>query len=331
MTQVTTISHNSQSYDLNIGLPFKHLDSDPLKALQEICIDDIFLPNEKKAGEYKLEKKAEYKALLDKSNLSNKKYLNRCSTADFGYDWDNLIDLIKKNINEACIHLLHLRRKRSEIEQYQILGAANNGHVAAMYYIGTALSDGQDDNCLFWLSMAHNRGHLGACFEISKYLSRNKNFLDSLRCLIISADSGFDIAYITLFDISIITNMLKIQDLSSIEAMLDELLQVSNYSGARYFKGIISLLQEKRIEGKSLLKSFMQVPKRQLQQNKVDDSYDRQIQMINSFIENLIQDIDTGIPLLNAINHQSNEANFSNFKTHDELVKEVDKKLRVSD
>jgi len=330
MTQVTTISHNNKSYDLNIGLPFKHLDSDPLKALQEIFIDDILLPNGKKAGEYKLEKKVEYKALFDKSNLSNKKYLNTCSIVDFGYEWDKLIDLIKKNINEACIHLLHPRRKRSEIEQYQILGAASNGHVAAMFYIGTALSDGQDDNCLLWLSMAHNRGHLGACYEMSRYFARNKNFLDSLRCLIISADSGFDIAYITLFDISIITNMLKIQDLSSIETILDELLQVSNYSGARYFKGILSLLQEKRIEGKALLKSFMQTPKRQLRQNEVDDFYDNQIQMISNFIENLIQDIDTGIPLLNAINDRSNEANFANFESYDELVKEVDKQLRFS-
>ncbi|WP_062034271.1 hypothetical protein [Acinetobacter sp. BMW17] len=243
MTKETSvISHNSKEYQLNIGSSFKNLDGDPVKAIYEVCIEDIILPNGKTAGEYKLEKKLEYESCNIKLDSSNKQYLNRCSLIEFRCNWDDLITVAKKQINNACVHLLLPRRKRSEEEQYQILKAASNGHINAMYYIGTALSDGQDENCLLWLSMAHNRGHLGACYAIAMYLARNKNFIDSLRCLLISADSGLDLAYLNLFDITVITNMFQIKDVLALETMLEELLKVSDYSTARYFKGMLLLL-----------------------------------------------------------------------------------------
>lgn len=331
MTKETSvISHNSKEYLLNIGSSFKNLDSDPAKAIYEVCIEDIILPNGKTAGEYKLEKKIEYDALQMKLDSSSKKYLNRCSLIDFKCNWDDLITLCKKEINDACVHLLLPRRKRSEQEQYQILKAASNGHITAMYYIGTALSDGQDDNCLLWLSMAHNRGHLGACYAISMYLARNKNFLDSLRCLIISADGGLDLAYLNLFDITIITNMFKIEDTPALETMLEELLKGSNYSSARYFKGMLLLLQGKRKEGAALLTSFMKAPKKPLPKNTVDIAYDNQVQILKNFIENILRDLSSGTRLLNTIANRSSEANFVNFQHYDELVKELDKELRSS-
>jgi len=329
MTKETAmISHNGKEYQLNIGSSFKNIGSDPVKAIYEVCIEDIILPNGETAGKYKLEKKIEYDSQHIKVDSSSKKYLNRCSLIDFKCNWDELIALGKQQINDACAHLLLPRRKRSEEEQYQILKAASNGHIAAMYYIGTALSDGQDDNCLLWLSMAYNRGHLGACYEIAMYLSRNNNFLDSLRCLIISADRGFDPAYLTLFDISILTNMLKIRDRSALEIMIEELLRASKYSSARYFKGMLLLLQGKQTAGAALLVSFMKAPKKQLSQNTVSNDYDQQVQILKSFIENILKDINSGILLLNAISNRSEEANFFNFKQYDELVEKVDKKLR---
>ncbi len=329
MTKHTTvIFHNNKEYQLNIGSSFKNLDSDLAKAIYEVCVEDIILPNGKTAGEYKLEKKIEYDALRMKLDSSNKKYLDKCSLIDFQCHWDDLISLCKKEINDACAHLLLPRRKRTEQEQYQILKAASNGHITAMYYIGTALSDGEDDNCLLWLSMAHNRGYLAAAYAISVYLARNKNFLDSLRCLIISTDGGLDLAYLSLFDISIITNMFKIEDMPALETMLEELLEVSNYSSARYFKGMLSLLQGKQKEGTALLTSFMKAPKKPLSRNTVDVVYDNQVQILKNFIENLIRDISSEIPLLNALANRSREANFVNFQHYDELVKGVDKVLR---
>lgn len=325
--EISVISHNSKEYQLNIGSSLKNTDSGLAKTIYEVCIEDIILPNGKTAGAYKLEKKIEYESLRIKLDPSSKKYLNRCSLIDFKCNWDDLIALGKKQINDACVHLLLPRRKRSEKEQYQILQAASNGHITAMYYIGTALSDDQDDNCLLWLSMAHNRGHLGACYAIAMYLARNKNFLDSLRCLIISADGGLDLAYLTLFDISIITNMFKIEEISALEIMLEELLKASNYSSARYFKGMLLLLQGKQREGTALLTSFLKAPKKQLPKNTVDIVYDNQVQILKNFIENVLQDISSGIPLLNAITDRSNEANFSNFNHYDELVKQVDREL----
>ncbi len=331
MTKHTTvIVHNNKEYLLNIGSSFKNLDSDPVKAIYEICVEDIILPNGKTAGTYKLEKKIEYDALRMKLDLSNKKYLDKCSLIDFKCNWDDLITLGKREINDACAHLLMPRRKRSEQEQYQILKAASNGHITAMYYIGTALSDGQDDNCLLWLSMAHNRGHLGAAYAISMYLARNKNFIDSLRCLLISADSGLDLAYLNLFDITVITNMFQIEDVLALETMLEELLKVSDYSTARYFKGMLLLLQGKQKEGITLLKSFMVAPKKPLSRNKVDTVYDNQVQIVQNFIENILLDLSSGKTLLNTLANRTDEANFINFQHYDELVKGIDKTLRVS-
>ena len=117
MTKHTTvIVHNNKEYLLNIGSSFKNLDSDPVKAIYEICVEDIILPNGKTAGTYKLEKKIEYDALRMKLDLSNKKYLDKCSLIDFKCNWDDLITLGKREINDACAHLLMPRRKRSEQE-----------------------------------------------------------------------------------------------------------------------------------------------------------------------------------------------------------------------
>ena len=123
------------------------------------------------------------------------------------------------------------------IDQNEILKAASNGHVGAMYWIGTALRDIKDDNCLLWLSMAHNRRHVGACYEMAEHIASKGNHIEALRCLIVSADGGCDHAYMGIFDIDVLINMFKIKQVSLLGNRLEE-LAAPHWSCAGYLKGM---------------------------------------------------------------------------------------------
>ncbi len=291
--QTTSVSHNDAIYTIGINGWLKHLHSDLSEALFEIATEDIQLPNGQKAGIYKAEKKAEYYAQPDRSCSSAKKYLNSCSQRDFGLEWDKLISKVKQIISDKCVPILVARHKPSVTERYEILKAASNGHVGAMYWIGTALRDSKDDNCLLWLSMAHNRGHVGACYEMAAHLASKGNHIEALRCLIVSADGGCDLAFMSIFDFDILINMLKTKQVSLLENMLDE-LAATHSSSARYLKGMLMLFQGKETEGLSVLEAFSKGPKKQPPKDDIDMVYENQIKMISSFVDGLLADIALG-------------------------------------
>ena len=320
--QTTTVSHNDATYDLSIGNWLQHLNSSLSEALHEIATEDIVLPNRQKAGIYKTEKRAEYNALPGKSCSSAKKYLNSCSLRDFRLEWDTLISMIKQKINDSCIKLLVAQRQLSLTEQDQIHKAASNGHIAAMYWIGNYLRRRKDDNCLQWLSMAHNRGHVGACYEMAAYLVSKGNHIQALRCLIVSADGGCDHAYLSIFDFDILILMFKIKPVSLLENMLDE-LAVTHSSSARYLKGMLMLFQGKVTEGLAVLEAFSKYPKKQPPKDSIDEVYDNQIKMVSSFVEGVLADIASEIQPLDAILTRGKKAGFIKFEDYDELAMAV--------
>lgn len=322
MTKKTTvISHNGAVYDITMGGWLQHLHSKASDAILEISTDDIQLPGGKIVGAYKAEKKAEYKSKPHTPRSSAKQYLNECSRRDFGHDWDKFIGLIKDEINRACVRLLITPHPLSTTEQQELLKAASNGHVGAMYWIGTALRNKQNDDCLHWLSMAHNRGHVGACHEMAVHLAAKRNYLDSLRCIIISADGGCDIAYMSIFQISTLTNMFKIQEKSLVESMLKELEEASHASSANYFKGMLMLFSNQRTEGVSILKRFLKEPKKKPPEHDIDEVHGNQIRLVSTFIEGVLLDITSGTALLNSISTRSKQAGFCSFADYDEFVK----------
>jgi hypothetical protein len=324
--QTTSVSHNDVAYDVGMGGWLKHLNSAPLVALLEIATEDILLPNMEKAGIYKAEKSAEYD-VHGGTFSSAKKYLNSCSLRDFGFNWDKLISVIKQEINDTCIPILLAQHTLSETEKYDILSAASNGHVGAMYWIGTGLRGIKDDNCLLWLSMAHNRGHVGACYEMAAHLISQGNHIEALRCLIISADGGCDLAYLSIFNFDVLINMSKIE-VGLLENMLDE-FSATHSSSARYLKGMLMLFQGKETEGLAVLEVFLKGPKKQPPKNDINTVYENQIKMVSSFVEGVLADIASGGLPVNAIQARGKQAGFIKFEDYDELVTAV-KNMRFS-
>lgn len=141
MKKMTAISHNNVTYEIRFGSWFQHLHGKASEALREVHTDDIILPTEKTVAIYKAEKRAEYNAQPRSPRSSAKQYLNDCSLSDFGLNWDKLIELLKKRINDACIPLL-LKYQHSDNESYELAKAASNGHISAMYRIGASLGGG---------------------------------------------------------------------------------------------------------------------------------------------------------------------------------------------
>lgn len=326
-TQTTTVSHNESTYDLCIGGWLQHLDSELLEALSEIATEDIQLSTGQQAGMYKAEKKAEYDAQPDKSYSSAKKYLNICSQRDFRLDWDTLIRGIKKEIIAKCVPLLMAKHKLSEPEQYAILKAASNGHVGAMFWIGTRLRKKKDDNCLLWLSMAHNRGHVGACYEMVAHLKSQGSHNEALRCLIVSADGGSDLAYMSIFNIDNLITMSKIEQVS-LENMLDE-LSATHSSSARYLKGMLLFFKGKETEGLAVLEAFLKSPKKQPPKGSIDEVYENQIKVVSSFVEGILRDIASGIQPLATIQAHGQQAGFIKLEDYDELVDAIEN-MRLS-
>lgn len=327
--QTTSVSHNDATYDLSIGVWLKHRNGLPSVAILEIATADIQLPNEQNAGIYKAKKKVEYDALPGGSFSSAKKYLNSCSQRDFGLDWDELISKVKQIINDICVPLLLGGPKLSVTDRHQILAAASNGHVGAMYWIGTGLRDSKDDNCLQWLSMAHNRGHVGACYEMAVHLASRGNHIEALRCLIVSADGGCDQAFLNIFDLSILISMSKINQFSLLENMLNE-LAATPYSSARYLKGMLLLLQGRQPEGLDVLEDFSKSPKKQPAKEDIDIVYENQINIVGIFIDSFLADIASGTQPLDAISARGKQAGFIKFEDYDEVVTAV-KKMRLAE
>lgn len=325
--KTTSVSHAGATYDLNIGW-LNHLNSPPSVALLEIATEDIQLPNEQNAGIYKAEKKSEYDAQTERSCLSAKKYLNSCSQRDFGLEWDKLISQIKQVINDTCVPLLVARHKLSVTEQREILKAASKGHVGAMYWIGTALRDHKNDKCLLWLSMAHNRGHVGASYEMAAHLASQGNQIDALRCLIVSADGGCDIAFMSVFDFGVLINMFKTKQVSMLENMLNELAATPS-SSARYLKGMLMLFQGKETEALAVLEAFSKGPKKQPAKEDIDMVYEKQINMVSSFVDSFLADIASGAQPLDAISTRGKQAGFIKFEDYDQVATAV-KKMRLS-
>lgn len=321
--QTTSVSHNDTAYELRIGGWLKHLHSDLSEAILEIATEEILLPNGQKAGIYKAEKKAEYDSQPDRSRSSAKEYLNSSSQRDFELKWDELIRFIKKKMNDKCVPLLVAQHKRSMAEQREILKAASNGHVGAMYWIGTALSGKKDDNCLLWLSMAHNQGHVGACYEMAGYLMSEGNYNEALRCLIVSADGGCDLAYMSIFGFEVLINMFKIKQVNLLENMLDEFATIHS-SSARYLKGMLMFFQGKEAQGVALLEDFLKSPKRQPPKDNIDTVYVNQMKVVTSFIKGVLADIASDIPPLESIPARGKQVGFIKFEDYYEIVTAVE-------
>lgn len=319
----TSVSHNDATYDLNTGGWLKHLHSSLSEALLEIVTEDVQLPNWQTVGMYKAEKKAEYDNQPDRSYSSAKKYLNSCSQRDFGFEWDKLISELKKRINNVCVPLLMARHALSKAEHYEIISAASTGHVGAMYWLGTGFRDVKDDNCLRWLSMAHNGGHVGACYEMAIHLESKGNHIEALRCLIVSADGGCDHAFMSIFDLDVlIKNMFNTKQVDLLENMLDELASTHS-SSARYFKGILMIFQGKNAEGIAVLNTFLKSPKKQPPKNNIDMVYENQINKVKIFVEGLLTDIAAGMIPLYAISDRGKQAGFIKIDDYNELVRVV--------
>lgn len=296
MKKVTRISHESKTYVLEIHGWHNYLRGDGVDALYEIFTDDIRLSEKVTVGEYKAAQIKAYHSLTRKPEMTVSKFLRVSFKEETGQEWDNVITRLKEKINDSAIPYLLRKKENSSVDErsYALLKAASNGHVASMYFIGTALRDGNDANCLTWLSMAHNRGHVGASYDIAAFLDGVGNKLDSLRCLIISADSGSDLAYMSIFHIDILMSFLRIQDTVSLDNMLDELMAKSHNSCARYFKSIRLLSDSVPLDGFNLLKEFSKSPKKKPKEKLIDETYQKQLDFTQEFIDAISIGIELG-------------------------------------
>lgn len=287
------ISHSEKTYAIKFGGWANHLHDDLPTAIYSINTDEIILPNNLKVKDYKCLVAENRKTL--KNIDSVKKFLNESSKKDFGLEWDFLINHIKEKINESVLPLLLGRpRKRTDAEQRLINKAASNGHVTAMYWIGTALKDASDDNCLLWLSMAHNSDHVAAAYEMALYLSDNGNDIEAIRCLIVAADRGCDVGFISIFDQKLLNKILKIGNLEKFEFMLDDIIDNSSISSARYFKGVLLLLQGYKERGFKMLLDFKNNPKQRPKEKNIDVVYCNQVKHAQNSIDTILETINSG-------------------------------------
>lgn len=291
-SNITKFFHNGHTYELEYGGWLNHRNDKASEALFEVYTNDIYL-KDCTIGEYKIVKRAEYEVLENKRDMTFMKYLKQSFKTEFDMKWDDTIKAIKKAINDSCIPYL-LRQKTDALvdERTTVLyQAASNGHVASTYFIATAMSDGENENCLAWLTLAHNRGHIGAAYDIAAYFYRTGNTLDALRCLIISADGGCDIAYMTLFNIELLKRILNIEEGDRLDAMLNELIDGSHSSCARYFKAVRLLAGDTPTKGIALMERFLQTPKKKPADKDLDDTYRIQVAFTEEFLGTVLSDI----------------------------------------
>jgi len=154
------------------------------------------------------------------------------------------------------------------------------------------------------------------------HLAAKGNYIDSLRCLIISADGGCDIAYMSIFQITNLKNMLQIQA-EPLESMLNELAEATHASCANYFKGILKLFSNNHAAGMAILKSFLKEPKKKPSENDTGEVYYNQVNIVSSFIEGVLTDIQSGVPPLISISTRGEQAGFCSFSDYTEFFEIV--------
>ncbi|MCX4036937.1 hypothetical protein OR604_12030 [Aeromonas caviae] len=325
MQKNTMITHKGVTYAIRVDGWFKNLDSEINKALSTIHTDDIIIFGEVKAGEFKKRAREAYDQLPDKQGLSAKQYLDKEIQAIYGRDWIECIDYLKQKIHEAYMTTVFRpdRSKKMTVdEQKNLLKAASNGHVAAMYYIGTALSDkDEDDNsAVMWLTMAHERGHLGACYELSRYFDKWGNVVDSIRCLIIAADRGMDQAYMSIFHLEHLKKIAAYQNKDEIHVMLDELLEIRPHSAARFFKCVLLLADDDNIRGIRILTGINEYPKNKIRDEDNNEYYQKQADITKKIVSKILDSIDHGVEPLVAIFNICEQSQAISYADHNEVI-----------
>jgi len=323
MKNITIVSHNDKSYELKIDGWFNHLDSNSEKALAEIITDDIVIVENMKVSEFKDRIKSNYKLLSDKKGLSYKRYLDQEIAKIYGVNWEQCIESLKREIHNAFVSTLQRDRsqKMTEKQQYELLKAASNGHVAAMFFIGIALADGGDETALMWLSMAHNSGHLGACYEMSIFFRKHGNIVDSLRCLILAADKGMDQAYMSLFHLEHLKELANYSNPNELHLMLDEFITARPDSGARFFKGVLFLAKENIPRGQSLLNAFLKNPKNKRTEPDNNSVYENQVDYARKVIGEILYSIKKGVsPPIIAVFNACQSSDAISFDDHHKIV-----------
>lgn len=326
--KVSTFTHASNSYSLKVGGWNKFRDSDLSEALFAVHTDDIQLMDGISVAEYKSDMRLRYESIERGQYSSIKSFFYSGLPTQYqkslGQNWDECIATLKDRINQSCVQLLLDSdvRQLSIPEQKMIHLAACNGHVFASQWIGRKLSHKNDSDCLFWLSMAHNRGALHATYEMAEFLARQDNYVDSLRCLIISADSGNDIAYMSIFNSENLRAFLDEKALDRLDEMLKSLLVASNASCARYFQIISSIVRGDKLSRiKQLLHDFSEKPKRPIRRGEdKDESYLGQFEFAQKLALSILKNIENGSSPLEALVSQSQGSTSVGFKDYNEIL-----------
>ncbi|WP_125729325.1 hypothetical protein [Aeromonas salmonicida] len=265
MSTFTAVSYKGTTYNLKLDGWLNHLDSDIHVALAEIDTDEIIIMEDVKVRDFKKITKAAYDLLPYKQGMSYKQYLDMEIRNVYGRDWGECIDYLKNKIDAAYKTVFRPARtkKMTREEQELLLMAASNGHIAAMYFIGTALAakDEEDNSSVMWLSKAHNCGYVAASYALSEYFDKRGCVVDSLRCLILAADKGMDQAYMSIFHLEHVKKLANYGNASEVHAMLDEFIAARPFSIARFFKSVMLLADGDHSGGVKMLKDIYANPK----------------------------------------------------------------------
>lgn len=330
MSKTTTITHNGIPYELCIGGWHNHLDSKFETAVTAIHTDDIIIHGEIKAGEFKKKAREAYDLLPEKQGLTPAQYLDTKVMEIYGLGWNALINHLKHKIHKDFLESAFRpdrSKKMTYEEQHKLLKAASNGHIAAMYFIGTALADKEenDNSAVMWLTMAHNRGQLGACYELSRYFDSLHNKIDSIRCLIIAADKGHDVAYMSIFHTEHLKKLAAYDNKIEIHAMLDELLAARPHSSARFFKAVLLLADGENAKGILLLRDIQKKPKNMVKDKNRDEVYQKQAEFTKAIMDQIFAVMADGDPLIAIFNacDRNKSASYADYNEVIEMFKGV--------
>lgn len=282
------VLHDGHSFRLSTG-EWLETDKELEESIQAIDKDEIYLSHGLKAKDFKEEVNSRYRQ--EGRPVGRVSYLNKITKDRFGYEYEQLITMLKKRINDDCIPLLTARRDLTRKEHERICMAASNGHVAAMFNIATSLSRNKDDNCLMWYSMAHNSKHVGGAYEMAVYLYNKGNILEAITCLVIAADGGCDNAFMSLFDTDLLIKMVSL-DADILDSRLSQLCEASHNSSARYFKGVMLLLQNEIHSGKKILLDFKHSPKKPPSVDRRDYVFNNHHKIADDFLTYFLEQVD---------------------------------------
>lgn len=264
MKNFISIKYSGQKYNLALNKRHAYLNSDnDLDYLYEINKDDIRLTPSLSVLEYKQVQNELY--TQQNSSLTFLKFLEQASIRDFGFNWSTLIEqrtqIIKTAWTNFFINQGMLLRQSNINAVHEI---ADNGLIAAIYCLGTFYASGGRDDAVFWLVKAHNLGNLSAAYELATFMDEKKSYANAIKSLIASADNGLDHAFLTVFHPSIIDILLKAQKTDDVINILDELIESTKYSTARYLKSICYLFQNQFDEAFRLLDDCIKEPQNPL-------------------------------------------------------------------